>query len=304
MKPTPLRGIIAAPFTPLHPDGSINCAVVPRYAQKLKADGVAGVFINGTTGEGLSLRLDERMDLAEAWGKEQSETFAVVVNVSSESLPAAQQLAAQAEALEVAGIGMMGPVFFGVRSAEELAGFCAATAAKAPGRPFYYYHIPSMSGVTVSMPTFLEAAAPQIPQLAGVKFSHTNFMEMQQCLHLHDRRYTVLHGSDEMLLAGLALGVHGAIGSTYNYMAPVYHRIIAAFEAGDWETARHWQYYSVQVVETLLRHRTVISASKALMQWLGVDCGPCRAPLPSLTAAELVKLRQDLDRLQFFEKIR
>jgi N-acetylneuraminate lyase len=224
------KGLYSAPFTPFQTDGKIKPDIIPAYAQKLKDDGVRGVFVNGTTGEGLSLSPDERMALTEAWMKEQSSSFEVMVNISSESVQTAQVLSRHARDQGAAAVGMMGPVFLGVNSAEQLADFCAEAAEPASDLPFYYYHIPGMSGVTVPMKDFLIAASQRIPQLAGIKFSHANLMELQQCLRLHDERYTVLFGCDEMLLAALVLGVHGAIGSTYNYMAPVYQAMLSAYQ--------------------------------------------------------------------------
>ena len=69
------EGLIAATFTPFAADGSVNVGVVPSYAEHLRAQGVAGVFVNGTTGEGLSLSLAERETLAEAWKAEAVELF-------------------------------------------------------------------------------------------------------------------------------------------------------------------------------------------------------------------------------------
>ncbi|NCU06007.1 MAG: dihydrodipicolinate synthetase, partial [Chitinophagaceae bacterium] len=62
-----LEGLIAAPFTPMHKDGSLNVAIIPAYYKMLKANGVKGAFICGSTGEGVSLSLIEKKAVAEAW---------------------------------------------------------------------------------------------------------------------------------------------------------------------------------------------------------------------------------------------
>ncbi len=64
-----LTGLIAAPCAPMHADGSINVDIVPTYAEHLRRAGVAGVFVNGTTGESLSLAPRERIALDEAQGR-------------------------------------------------------------------------------------------------------------------------------------------------------------------------------------------------------------------------------------------
>ena len=101
----------------------------------------------------------------------------------------------------------------------------------------------------------------------------------------------------------LALGVHGAIGSTYNYMAPVYQAMLEAIKTGEEKTARRWQYFSVQVVEILFRHRGAIAGGKALMALSGLDLGPTRKPLETLEVSESRSLQKELNAIGFFEKV-
>jgi N-acetylneuraminate lyase len=182
-----------------------------------------------------------------------------------------------------------------------LVDYCAAIAAAAPGLPFYYYHIPGMTGVSIPAGEFLHCAGPRIPNLAGAKFTHTNLLDFQDCVAADGGRYDVLFGHDELLLAGLALGAKGAIGSTYNFAAPVYLRMIKAFEAGDLAAARREQLQAALMVQVLLRHGG-IAACKAILQLLGIDCGPVRPPLATITGAQLATLREELRPFDIFAR--
>ena len=75
------------------------------------------------------------------------------------------------------------------------------------------------------------------PNLAGIKFTHEDLMDMRLCLEYAGQLYDVLHGRDEILIAGLSIGAKGAIGSTYNYMAPLFVRIMGAFRELDLKQA-------------------------------------------------------------------
>ena len=66
-----------------------------------------------------------------------------------------------------------------------------------------------------------------------------------------DGKYEIILGHDEVLLGGLALGIKAAIGSTYNYMAPIYNEIISFFEEGDLEKARQLQTLSDREIRHL-----------------------------------------------------
>ena len=111
-------------------------------------------------------------------------------------------------------------------------------AAEAEPLPFYFYDIPGMTGVRLRMSEFLYQARFRIPTLCGLKYSNDDLLELQECVRLDHGAFDVLFGSDECLLAGLCLGIRGAVGSTYNFAAPVYQRLIKAFEKHDLETAR------------------------------------------------------------------
>ncbi|MGB8169200.1 MAG: dihydrodipicolinate synthase family protein [Chthoniobacteraceae bacterium] len=304
MKKSQLRGLVAATYTPFHADGSLNLAGVEPHAKHLLANGVATAFIGGTTGECHSLTLEERRALAVRWmDVARGTALSVVVHVGSNSLEDARTLAAQAEQLGAVAISALSPSYFKPRDVETLVACCARIASAAPATPFYFYDIPVFTNVSLSTPDFLAQARDRIPTLAGLKFSNPDLMAYQLLLHADGGPWDVPWGSDESLLAALAVGATGAVGSTYNFAAPIYHRLLAAFEKGDLAKARDEQFRSVQLVQ-LLAKAGYLGATKALMGLLGVDVGPARLPLTNPTADQLQTLRTALDSLGFFDWIK
>jgi N-acetylneuraminate lyase len=295
-----IRGLIAAPFTPMDSLGELNLSVIERYSNELKRDGVKGVFVCGTTGEGLSLTIDERKILLGEWIRYQEPDFKVIIHVGSTSYLQAIELARHAASAGVYAISAMGPPFSQPTQVEVLIQYCEMIAREAPEIPFYYYHIPAMSGVSLSMQRFLRDAKGVIPNLRGLKFTHNNLMELQQCLMVENDNLEIILGYDEVLLGGLVLGIQAAIGSTYNFMAPVYNELITCFESGDLVTARKLQRYAVKIVELLHQFGGWVVGGKAIQSLCGIDCGDCRLPLSKLTANEVELLRRKLDELDFF----
>ena len=304
MKPTrPLTGLVAAVHTPFRPDGSLHLDVVDRQAEQLRARGIDFVFVGGTTGEGHSLSLEERRALARRWvDAARATALGVVVHVGANCLVDARSLAAQAEETGALAIAAMAPSYHKPRDVDELVACCADVAAAAPRTPFYYYDIPSLTGVSLPMPQFLERAPRRIPTLAGMKFTSPDLMSYQLCLHAADGTFDVPYGVDEWLLAALALGARGAVGSTYALAAPVYNRMLRAFAAGDLATAREEQLRSARLVR-LLAGYGFMAAAKAVMAMLGVDVGPPRLPHSRLSAAQATELRASLEALGFFDWI-
>ncbi len=297
-----LTGLIAAPFTPMNPDGTINLDMISSYADLLIEQGVSGAFICGTTGEGAAMSISEKKAVIEEWVHCSKGRLKIIAHIGGLCQSESIELAAHSVKAGVDAVAAMSPYFYKPLSAEDLTLFFIPVAAEANGIPFYYYHIPSMTGVDLPVYEILKVAEKMIPNFAGVKFTHSNMMELQQCMKISEERYEILFGSDEILLCGLSFGVTSAVGSTYNYMASIYLDLIEAFNSNDFTTARANQLFSVEVVEVLNRNGGPLSAGKAIMEMIGIDCGPCRLPIRKMTKAEKASLRQELLNIGFFEE--
>ncbi len=292
-------GLVSAPHTAMHADGSLNLGLIEKQAATLASAGVVGAFVCGTTGEGQSLTTGERMQIAQRWRDVAGKDLKVIVHIGHTSLAEAKGLAAHAQKIGADALGTLPPFFF-KPGVNELVTFCAELAAAAPKLPFYYYHIPSMTGVNVKVCDFLSAAADRIPTLAGAKFTFEDLMDFARCLRMQDGRFDMLFGRDEVLLAGLSLGAKGAVGSTYNYAAALYLDIIKAFAAGDMARAQAQQARSIDFIQVLIKYGGT-RASKAMMKMTGIDCGPVRSPLAPVSDAEYHSMQADLEKVGFFE---
>lgn len=293
----PLHGLVVAAHTPFHADGSLHLAVVEKLAAHYAAQGLATVFINGSTGESHSLNPAERRALAERWMEvTRGSSLRVVVHVGSNSVHDARDLTAHAAAVGASAVSALAPSYFKPAGVAGLVDTCAFIAGGAPELPFYYYDIPALTGVNISTPEFLDAAAPRIPNLAGIKFTSPDLMAFQLCQRAQGGRFDVPYGCDEWLLAALALGARGAIGSSYGFGASIYQKLWQAFAAGDLAGAREQQFRSVRLIQALAKNGYMGSA-KAFMGWLGVPVGPARLPVPNPTPEQLAPLRATLTEL-------
>lgn len=286
----------------MHPDGEINYAVIDRYAQHIVDAGIAGVFVCGTTGEFTSLTTGERKKILEHWVQAAGGRFRVIAHVGSDCQRDAMELSRHAAETGAAAIASIAPAFFKPATVRELVSFFRPVAAAAPTLPFYYYNMPSMTGVSLSVVQFLQEGRREIPTLAGVKFTHNNLMEMGECIHIGDGAFEVLHGFDETLICGLALGAVAGVGSTYNYLPSVYLDIMKAMEDNDLEKARACQRQSVEIVNVIIRYGGGVRGGKAIMNLIGIECGECRSPLASFGKEEVAALRGDLEQIGYLRK--
>ena len=122
-------------------------------------------------------------------------------------------------------------------------------------------------------------------------------------MQVEDGAFDLLFGTDEKLLEGLEIGCRGAVGSSYNFAANIYHPLLEAYEQGDMKTANLWQDRSIKTIDTLGAYG-YLPAAKAVMEMLGVACGPARPPLTNLSDATKASLRGDLEEIGFFDWIK
>lgn len=295
-----LEGLVAAPFTPMHSDGSLNLAMIPQYYRMLKENGVIGAFINGSTGEGVSLTLDEKKQVAEAWANctQADSSFKVMPLLGGTCIADSIELAKHARKINLYAVAYTSPFYFKPADTEMLAQCCKSVAAAVPDMPFYYYHIPVLTGVDFPMIELLKSVHGKVPNFAGIKYTHEDFMDFQSCLNFADGKYDMLWGRDENMLSALAVGAKAAVGSTFNYAAPLYYDLIEAYHNHETDIARYLQQKSIDMIRLLGKYGG-ISVGKAYMKLIGMDCGLFRLPVKNMSAQEFELFKADVDTLRF-----
>jgi len=295
-----LQGLIAAPFTPMDSNGAINLNIIPDYYSFLKHNKVTGAFICGSTGEGVSMSTEEKKQVAQAWAEctKDDPDFKVMLFLGGTSITDCKELALYAKQIGLYAISFTAPFYFKPANVDMLAKACAEIAAVVPDMPFYYYHIPVLTGVGFAMYDLLQAIDGKIENFAGIKYTHEDFMDFLSCMNFKDGKYDMLWGRDENMLSALALGTKGAVGSTFNYAAPLYYDMIDAFEANDLKKANSLQQKSIDMIRLLGKYGG-IATGKAYMKLVGVDCGEFRLPVKNMDSNQFEQFKSDVAALEF-----
>jgi N-acetylneuraminate lyase len=297
-----LQGLIAAPFTPLKEDGSLNLQIIPDYYNLLKRNRVSGAFINGSTGEGASLTLSEKMQLAEAWkdSTKQDKSFSLVTLLGGTCLKDCIVLAKHAQQIGLNAVALTAPFYFKPATIEQLAACCVEVGKHVESLPLYYYHIPVLNGVEFPMIELLKKLDDQLPNFAGIKYTHEDFMDFLSCIHFKDGKYDLLWGRDENMLSALVLGTKGAVGSTFNYAAPLYHQLMESFQDNDLSRAAKLQQQSIDMIRLLDKYGG-IATGKTYMKAIGLDCGAFRLPVKNMSTIDYRQFLQDLEVINFYQ---
>lgn len=285
------HGLVAAVFTPFDKDLNIDLSKVGRIVDYLIKAGVEGFFVAGTTGEGVSLDKKERMLLLEEYVNQTSKRAKVIAHIGSLSIQETKQLAEHAQFVGSDAISLLPPFYFKSVRSHDIVEFFWQVARSAPNLPMYVYYIPSLTGISFDMKSFL-AMLSKIDNFAGVKYSTPNLIELSSCIAMYpDKEF--YFGVDEMMMHALLMNVNKFIGSTYNFAPRLYIDLVESFARMDFNRVRKLQELSIAMVNILNKYGG-LPAFKALMQLIGIDCGPCRLPLSKVDADTLSRIEKEL----------
>ena len=288
-----IRGPYSAIFTPFDAKDEVNFEMLGKVADFQIDSGLGGFFACGSTGEGLLLSEAERNEVIKQLVAHVKGRANVIAHVGHPSTDTAVRMAKSAADSGADWIASVAPIYHGTTFEGALRHYSAIAAAT--DLPFMIY---SLGGV---IEPERDAMFFQIPNVSGLKYTGANFYSVQQMMRFVDRPVTLMSGFDEQFIAGQSFGFAGGIGSTYNFGPRFYADIYRLFHAGELEKAAEVQA-SINKVTYLMAKEENWSYRKAIMRYIGFDCGPCRAPYAPLTEVEYESYAAKLDVLGVLER--
>lgn len=302
MEPLKMRGLVAAVVTPMDEKGDLNLGLVPQVVDYLTKKGITGIYIAGSTGEGMSLTDEERRKVAEAYVIAAKGRMKSFVQVGHNSLKASAELAGHAESIGADAVSATPTGYFKVSGEAELVEGLLPIVEAAPKTPFYYYHIPFLSGVNLDPIKLTKISMDRLPTFCGIKYSDGASLHNLPLLEKVAPGLEFLSGSDEAYLMSVAQGYQAAVGSTYNYAAPIYDNVRKALNKGDFKGAQLWQKRALEMI-TAMFETCGRSSLKVMMQMVGIDCGPVRRPIDPASPDQIIALKKRLDKMGWFDWI-
>ncbi|XP_058833551.1 N-acetylneuraminate lyase B-like [Topomyia yanbarensis] len=280
MKQFTFKGLMAPVFTGYLgvKDKTINYEIILPYAKHLKAKGVDAVLVNGTSGEGMLLSVEERKQVTEAWKKACTENKLIMMTqIGGAPYPDVVALAKHAEQIGVDSVLCLPELYFKPKSPEKLTEYLQNIASHCPTTPFFYYHIPMFTDVNVNMPSFLDMAENVIPNFRGIKYTSGELDQGSCCLKTGR---TIFLGADSILCPAVAAGFDSFIMTTLNICPELSIKIIEDMRDGKVEEARKTQQQLNGKIADILQHGDWVSAmKKAFNESCDLNLGKTRAPL-------------------------
>lgn len=296
---------MAPVFTPFKNDinRTLNVDVIPSYADYCQKNGIKGILVNGTTGEGTSMNTKERKVVTEVW-IEQCKLYKqhLMVQVGGTSLPDVATLAEHAEKSGADSILCLPELFQKPVSPNDLIHYLKIVAKAAPNTPLFYYHIPRMTHANIHMGTFLNSIGNSIPTFSGIKFSSTVLDEGLAAVKADNEKYCVFLGSHAIMAGAYTLGFSLAIATTQNIFPQFGETIFKSIMKGQLLKARETQENLNSAVNIINKYGPFVPSMKAAMQILSlVKVGGTREPITPVTAEQMKKMETELRNLPFLK---
>jgi N-acetylneuraminate lyase len=287
---TATNRILPALVTPLMPSGDLDVPSTERLVDHLYHSGVGGLYVTGSTGEGIYLDFEIRQRLVEICVRLSKGRGNVIVHVGAIQAAKAIELADHAARAGADAVSSI-PPFAGGYSWSETSAFYNELAQRSP-LPVIAYYIPGLTGQQRTVEEL--ASLLKIPNIAGYKFTEYNLYTMQRLLARFGSDQIMYNGPDEMLALGLQFGAHGGIGTTYNFMPRLIVQIADFCREGRYAEAVAVQKRANEIIEPLLLSHG-LAASKQILFWQGlIDHPHCARPRALLTDAQKTDLRRRL----------
>ena len=290
-----VKGAFSAIFTPFDSNDEVNFEMLTAIAEFQIENGIRGFFVAGSTGEGLLLSFEERVAVIKHVASVSKGRATVIAHVGHPSTKVAAQLATESAMAGADWIASVAPIFHGTTFEGALRHY--GQVSNATDLPFMIY---SLGGAVDSK---RDAAFFDLPNVCGLKYTGSNFFSVQQLVRNIDRPIVTMSGFDEQFVAGQSFGFSGGIGTTFNFAPKIYSEIYRLYHEGNIKQAATLQASINRVTDLMVSHENW-SYRKAIMRFIGFDCGAARAPYAPLTDLEYQTFAEELSRLDVLRPIK
>lgn len=286
-----IRGIIPPVATPMKANEDLDLPRLRWFLDHLIESGVHGIFVLGTNSEFYALDEAEKQAVIATTVEHVAGRVPVYAGTGAESTREAVRLTKMAEREGVQGVSVITP-YFVMPSQQEIFDHYRRVA-ESTALPVVLYNNPSTcGGLRIDVDTVARLA--EIPNILGVKDSSGDLQNTCEYIRAVPPRFSVMMGRDTLIFHALISGAKGAVPATGNIAPRLLVEIFETFTRGDLAGALAAQR-RLNPIRLALTLGTAPGGVKAALDVLGLSIGPSRAPVSSLPADKLQKMRAALE---------
>lgn len=268
------QGIWPAMFTPVDENGKPALGELEKLVHVLEKEQVDGLYILGSTGQGILFNEQQRKEIAEIVMSTVSGEIPVMIQVGSLTTMESVRLAEHAAGIGAQAVSSVGPIYF--QGSADMVLEHYREIARATDLPFFPYQLGNNS-IKGSLVDFISQLM-DIPQVKGMKLTTSDLLTISNIHNFAGDRLRLFSGADELLCHSSLCGTVGAIGTTYNFWYKECAYVRNAFIRGDFELAKNFMLEFQRIIFELLPNGWTFF--RAAMQWKHqVDIGPAVRPV-------------------------
>lgn len=282
------KGVIVAMYSTYDENGKVCKERAKKLTQYYIDKGVKGLYVGGSSGEGVLQSEEERKEMLEAVMEVAKGKLTIIVHIGANSTPESVRLAKHAESVGADAISSIPCVYYGFSPKAVKAHWEAMIDAS--NLPFIIYHIPQTTRFNLPLSLFKEMAANE--KVIGIKCSSESTFELEQFKYhgnlIKNGEFLVFNGPDEQFIAGRMIGADAGIGGTYGVMPELFIKLNELVNENKIQEARELQYEVNEIIKGLLSGPSLYGVAKYILHLRGVETGAPRGPmLPVLEDSEI-----------------
>ena len=296
-----LEGVYSALFSVYDENLNVKKDTVKKLVDYHLDNGLKGFYVGGATGECVVLPAKTRKQMLEASVEANNGRGQIIAHIGAGHFDETMDLLDHANNMDIQGVSSLPPSLMGYYRPSEIVDYYKVLAKKSK-HPVYAYINPYVASVLsgANLVGFAKELA-NVENVAGLKISLSDYYTFEKITASVGDKLNILNGPDECMICGLSVGADGAIGTTYNIVPKLSVEIYDKFKANDMAGALAAQRKLNQVVGIALGLN--ISRWKDIMELMGFDMGHTVYPAQRQTKEEKLKLKEDLDKIGFFDMI-
>ncbi len=282
------KGSGVAIVTPFK-DDKINFKKLEELLEWHVSEGTDAIIICGTTGESATMSDDEKKEAIRFTVEKINKRIPVIAGTGSNNTKHSIELSQYAEKVGADGLLVVTP-YYNKTTQKGLIEHYTAIADKV-NTPIIIYNVPGRTGLNILPKTIMELAKHQ--NIKGVKEASGNIAQVAEIARLVPDDFYIYSGNDDMIVPLLSLGGHGVISVVANILPKDTHNIVEYFLDGDLKSSRELQLKMKPLIDALFIEVNPIPVKEA-MNLLGMEVGPCKLPLTSMTDENKQKLIHEM----------